>query len=79
MLIDLLSDWLFKGEFILKQAASCVKVLSLPPDLQKIMMSSLLRQMTEGSERGTVWFLFWTLLTAVVMKWPSKSSGRRSH
>ena len=35
----------------------------------------LFRQMTEGSERGTAWFFFWTLLHVVAMKWPSKSSG----
>ena len=72
----LLSDWVSQRRIHPKTGSTlAIKVPPLSPDLQKIIMSSPFRQVKEGSEREAVWFLFWTLLCVVAMKWPLTSSG----
>ena len=72
----LLSDWVSQRRIHPTIGSTlAIKVPPLSSDLQKIIMSSPFRQVKEGSEREAVWFLFWTLLCVVAMKWPSKSSG----
>lgn len=74
---DLLSDWLFKGPFILKQAASGVKVPG-PLTFQRSVTSPLFRHMTEGSQVVLCGFSFGLYLTWLLTTWPSRSSGCRS-